>query len=139
MPDVKNCLSCRWEPKWERDAHHTTSGWCKFEVIAPVGANIDTPRFIKRKTGHIEIRYSDSEIYPWQDCPAYQPKEQTEDEPGNTRACPAFGCPEDCLATHTCQHHADCSDSADDTRENYCGTCGRLNDECECKPKEQTP
>lgn len=46
--------------------------------------------------------------------------------------CPGFGCADDCELTHGCEHHADCVKSLQDTIENYCPHCGKLNYECDC-------
>ncbi|MDL2315616.1 hypothetical protein LJC59_00840 [Desulfovibrio sp. OttesenSCG-928-A18] len=62
------------------------------------------------------------------------PKDQPEPwaSGGNYTQCPGFGSTGDCTVTHTCEHHTDCAASLADTIENYCGRCGRLNEECVC-------
>lgn len=70
----KNCLTCRYEPMWERDEYKTISGYCRIDVSLPFGSSLELPIMIKRHSG-VEVRYPDRSIYGCHsDCPAWQQK-----------------------------------------------------------------
>ena len=87
MPEVKNCLTCKWEPEWERETikplepreglhgGHMFQGKCQWgiDVDNPIAIRIE--RFTITRVGRSYLEGGIS----WNpnNCPAHQPKDNS--------------------------------------------------------------
>lgn len=95
MPEVKNCLTCLWEPEWFEDTDQfnlcphcntRTVGICKkIALIVPIlGQPADWPEALLNAYAWVEKqgdRISRSKPHPFtiKRCPAHQPKTEAQE------------------------------------------------------------
>lgn len=66
MPEVKNCLTCKLEPEWNKEQHGCCTGNCKF-IPPPLPVTYGCVSYIVRTVHGVSQQFDD--------CPAWQPKE----------------------------------------------------------------